>query len=177
MGWGWEFQASSQGLVFLMTSLHPGSIQEPKQSCLITTNMLPVPCSHHLGIYQDFQSLESGTRAENSRYILYYYTDEKKGNASIKTSICIQCIHIGYNILATWCEELTHWKRLWCWERLRVGGEGATEDEMVGWHHWLNGHEFEQALGDGEGQGSLACCCPWGHKELDLTEQLNNSPL
>ena len=39
----------------------------------------------------------------------------------------------------------------------------------------LNGHEFEQALGDGEGQGSLACCSPWGHKELDMTEQLNNN--
>ena len=46
---------------------------------------------------------------------------------------------------------------------------------MVGWHHQLNGNEFEQALGDGEGQGSLACCSPWGHKELDTTEQLNNN--
>ena len=53
--------------------------------------------------------------------------------------------------------------------------KGMTEDEMVGWHHWLNGHEFEQTPGDGEGQGSLACCSPWGHKELDMTEQLNNS--
>ena len=49
-----------------------------------------------------------------------------------------------------------------------------TEDEMVGWHHGVNRHEFEQALGDGEGQGGLACCCPWGHKELDMTEQMNN---
>ena len=48
-----------------------------------------------------------------------------------------------------------------------------TEDEMVGWHHWLDGHEFEQALWVGDGQGSLACCSPWGHKELDTTEQLN----
>ena len=46
---------------------------------------------------------------------------------------------------------------------------------MVGWHHQLNGHEFEQALGDSEGQGSLVFCSPWGHKELDMTEQLNNS--
>ena len=45
---------------------------------------------------------------------------------------------------------------------------------MVGWHHRLNGHEFEQALGDGEGQGSLACYRPWGHKEWDTTEQRNN---
>ena len=45
-----------------------------------------------------------------------------------------------------------------------------TEDEMVGWHHQLNGHEFEQV---GERQGSLVCCIPGGHKELDMTEQLN----
>ena len=48
-----------------------------------------------------------------------------------------------------------------------------TEDEMVGWHHWLNGHEFEQTLGVGDGQGNLACCSPWGHKESDTTERLN----
>jgi len=45
---------------------------------------------------------------------------------------------------------------------------------MIGWHHQLNGHEFEQTLGDSEGQGSLACCSPWGCKELDTTEGLNN---
>ena len=50
----------------------------------------------------------------------------------------------------------------------------ATEDEMIGWHHRLNGHEFEQALGDSEGQGSLVCYSPWGHKELDTTEWVNN---
>ena len=50
---------------------------------------------------------------------------------------------------------------------------GAREDEMVGWHHWLNGHEFELAPGVGDGQGSLACCSLWGHKESDMTEQLN----
>ena len=44
----------------------------------------------------------------------------------------------------------------------------------VGWHHRLNGHEFEQTLGDGEGQGSLVCCSPWGGKESDTTERLNN---
>ena len=50
-----------------------------------------------------------------------------------------------------------------------------TKDEMIGWHHRLNGHEVEQALGVGEGQGSLACCSPWGHKELDTTEELNSN--
>ena len=51
--------------------------------------------------------------------------------------------------------------------------KGMTEDEMVGWHHQLDGCEFEQALGVGDGQGSLACCSPWVRKELDMTEQLN----
>ena len=55
--------------------------------------------------------------------------------------------------------------------------KGMTEDEMIGWHHWLDGHDFGQALGDGEGQGSLACCSPWGHKELDTTERLNNNKI
>ena len=56
---------------------------------------------------------------------------------------------------------------------LKVGGEGVTEDEMVGWHHWLDGHAFEYAPGVGDGQGSLACCSPWGRKESDTTELLN----
>ena len=50
-----------------------------------------------------------------------------------------------------------------------------TEDEMVGWHHRLDGHKFEQALGGSEGWGSLACCSPWGRKQLDTTERLNNN--
>ena len=52
--------------------------------------------------------------------------------------------------------------------------KGMTQDYMVGWYHWLNGHEFEATPGDGEGQGSLACCSPWGHKESDTSERLNN---
>ena len=51
--------------------------------------------------------------------------------------------------------------------------KGTTEDEMVGWHYQLNGHEFEQTPGDSEGQGSLVCCSPWGCKESDMTEWLN----
>ena len=52
--------------------------------------------------------------------------------------------------------------------------KGATEDEMVGWHHWLDGHELEPAQGVGDGQGSLACCSLWGGKESDTSEQLNS---
>ena len=84
---------------------------------------------------------------------------------------------------------------LWCWRRLlrvpwtarrwligkdsdawkdwRQEEKGTTEDEMVGWHHRLDGYQFEQASGVGEGQGSLACYSPWGRKELDMTERLN----
>ena len=51
--------------------------------------------------------------------------------------------------------------------------KGMTEDEIVGWHYWLNGYDFEQVLGVDDGQGSLACCSPWGCKEPDMTEWLN----
>jgi len=51
--------------------------------------------------------------------------------------------------------------------------KGTTEDEMAGWHHWLNGRKFEQTPGVGDGQGSLACCSPWGCKDLGTTERLN----
>ena len=53
--------------------------------------------------------------------------------------------------------------------------KGATEDEKVGWHHRLNGHEFEQTPRDSEGQGSLECCSPWDHKKSDMAERLNNN--
>ena len=58
-------------------------------------------------------------------------------------------------------------------ERLKAEEKGMTEDEMVGWHHQLYGCEFEQVLGVGDGQAGLASCSPWGHTELDTTEQLN----
>ena len=80
--------------------------------------------------------------------------------------------------LATWYEELTQWKRSWCWERLNAGGK--VDDR--GWDGWmasltLNGHEFEQSLRDGGGQGSLACYSSWCQRESDMTEQLkNNNP-
>jgi len=57
--------------------------------------------------------------------------------------------------------------------KLKVEEKGMTEDEMVVWHHRRDGHEFEKAPEVGDGQGSLSCCSPWGHKESDLTERLN----
>ena len=75
--------------------------------------------------------------------------------------------------LTTWCEELTHLKRLWCWKDWEQEKKGRTEDEMVGWHHRLNGHGFGWTPGVGDGQEGLACCSSWGHKESDMTELLN----
>ena len=66
---------------------------------------------------------------------------------------------------STWCENWLIGKDPDAGKNWRQEEKGRTEDKMVGWHHWLNGHEFEQAPGDGEGQRSLACCCPWCQKE------------
>ena len=83
------------------------------------------------------------------------------------------CWRWSFNALATWCEELTLIRKdPDAGKDWRQNVKGMTEDEMAGWHHWLNGHEFEQAPADGEGRG-LACCSPWGGKESDMTEQLN----
>ena len=76
------------------------------------------------------------------------------------------------NTLATWCEKLII-KNPDAGKDHRQEEKGTIEDEKVEWHHWLNGHEFEHTLGVGDGQGSLACYSPWGHKESDITEQLN----
>ena len=76
-----------------------------------------------------------------------------------------------------WCWEKSLMKRL-IWKDPDVGKDwrpeekGMTEGEMVGWHYWLNGHEFEQTPGVGDGQGKLGCCSPQGREELDVTEQL-----
>ena len=66
-------------------------------------------------------------------------------------------------------ENTLIWGKYWRQEK-----KGMTEDEMVGWHHWLDEHEFEQALGFGDRQRNLVCCSPWGRKESDTTEQLKN---
>ena len=69
-----------------------------------------------------------------------------------------------------WMQRATHWKRPWCWERLRTEGKGMTEDETVGRRHWFNGHDIEKTP-HREGQGSLVCCSPWSCKGSDTTEQ------
>ena len=81
------------------------------------------------------------------------------------------CWSWSSNALATWCEELTHWKRPWCWERLKGGGDGDDR----GWDGWMASLTpwtwIWTGSGSWYGQGSLACCSPWGCKELDMTEQ------
>ena len=79
-----------------------------------------------------------------------------------------------------WPPDAKSWligKDLYAGKDWRQEEKGMTEEEMVGWHHQLDGHEFEQAPRVGDGQGSLVCCSPWGHKESDMTEQLNWSKL
>ena len=75
--------------------------------------------------------------------------------------------------LATWSKKWFIGKDPDAGKDWRQEEKGTTEDEMVEWHHWLDGHEFEQILGVGDGQGGLACCSPWGCKESDTTELLN----
>ena len=66
-------------------------------------------------------------------------------------------------------------EKTWMLRKIEGRRRRGRQDEMVGWHHWLNGHEFEQAPGIGEGQGTLVCCSPWGCKESNTTELLNNN--
>ena len=105
--------------------------------------------------------------------------DCRRSNQSILKEISPGCSLEGLmlkpnsNTMATWCEELTHLKRLWCWERLRSGGEGDGR----GWDGWLSsrtdGLGSGWTPGVGDGQGGLACCGSWGRKESDMTEWLN----
>ena len=101
----------------------------------------------------------------------------RRSNQSILKEISPGCsleeLMLKLNTLATRCRELTHLKSPWCWERLRQEEKGTTEDEVVGWHRWLNGHGCGWAPGGGDGQGGLSCYGSWGPKELDMTEWLN----
>ena len=104
----------------------------------------------------DFKEIKSVNPKGNQSWIFFGRTD-----AEAETPIL-------------WPPDAKNWLT---WKDLDAGKawrkKGMTEDEMVGWHHWLNGQEFEQAPGVGDGQGSPACFSPWGCKELDMIEQVN----
>ena len=103
----------------------------------------------------------------------------RRSNQSILKEISPECSLEGLMLkLETpicWAPDVKEWltgKDLDAGKDWRQEEKGKTEDEMIGWHHRLNGHEFGQALGIGDGHGSLVCCSPWGHKVLDTTEWL-----
>ena len=117
------------------------------------------------------------------RRLLRVYWTARRSNQSIlgKSTLNIYCKDWCWswnaNILATWCEEPTHWKRPQCWERLRARGEGEDrgwDGSMASLIQWT---WVEQTLGDSEGQRNLVCCNPLGGKDLDLTEKLNKRTL
>ena len=94
----------------------------------------------------------------------------------ISPEYSLEGLMLKLKLLVLWPPEAKNWligKDPDAGEDWRQEEKGMTEDEMVGWHHWLDGHEFEQAPGVGDGQGSLVCCSPWDLKESDTTEQLN----
>ena len=92
--------------------------------------------------------------------------------SSPTTQCCFLQYCFGKYFSLSLFDWVAHWKRLWCWEGLGQEEKGTTEDEMAGWHHWLDGCESQWTLGVGDGQGSLGCCNLWGRKESDTTERL-----
>ena len=103
----------------------------------------------------------------------------RRSNKSILKEISPGCSLEGMNTAETailWPPDVKSWligKDLDAGREWGQEEKGMTEDGMAGWHHWLDGHEFEWTLGVGDGQGGLACCDSWGRKESDTTERLN----
>ena len=103
----------------------------------------------------DCKEIQPGNAKENQSWIFIGGTDAEA------------------EILILWSPDVKNWltgKDPDAGKDWRQEEKGTTYDEMAGLHHWLDGHEFEQALGDGEGKGSLMCCSPWGHKESHTAE-------
>ena len=123
------------------------------------TDTLELWCWRRLESPMDHEDIKPVHPKGNQSWVFIGRTDAEDGAP----------IYFGHGY-----EWPTHGKYSDAGKSWRQEEKGTTEGEMVGWHHRLNGHEFEQTLGDSEGQGSLMCCSPWGWKEPDMTEQLNN---
>ena len=95
---------------------------------------------------------------------------------NLEYSLEVLMMKLKLQYFVTWCEKPTHWKRLWCWGRVRTGEEEGNR----GWDSWMASPSLWTwvwaSSGVGDGQGSLACCGPWDHKELDMIERLNWLP-
>ena len=105
------------------------------------------------------------------------FNHSSKGNSVLNIHWKDWCWSWNSNTLGTWCEELTHWKRPWCWQRLKAGGEG----EEKGWDGWMVSPTRWTWVwvnsGSSDGHWSLVCCSPWGCKESDTTERLYSTEL
>ena len=106
--------------------------------------------------YQTTVPVSWETCAQIKKQQLELDMEQLTGSKFGKQYVKAVCCHSAY--ITSMQSNPTHWKRPWWWKRLKTGGEGTTEDEIVRWHHCLNGHKSEQAPGDGEEQESLACC-------------------
>ena len=110
-------------------------------------------------------------------FFFFFQTSQSQGKSALNAHWKDWYWSWNSSILVIWCEQLTHWKIPWCWEWLGAEGKEGVRDEMAGWHHWCSGHELGQTSGDSEGQRGLACCSPWGCKELDMTGWLDNNEI
>ena len=179
--WKWKVKVKSLSCVWLLATPWTAAYQAPLSMGFSRQEYwsgLPLPSPD---FYLAFTKIPN--KAEHRRLgafklwcwrrLLRVPLSARRSNQSIlrKSTLNIHwknwCWSWNCNTLTTWCEEPIHWKRPGFWERMRAGGEGVTGDQMVGWHHQLNGHEFEQTPGDNEGHRSLVCCCLQGLKELD----------
>ena len=100
-----------------------------------------------------------------SKYKTFHETDETQWALCMSLYLRVPWIQVAQFLVCLYSQRSVY---LTIWEE-----KGTTEDEMAGWHHRLDGREFEWTLGDGDGQGGLACCNSWGRKESDTTERLN----
>ena len=153
---------SSQGYIFSSSQVRMWELDYKESWALTNWCFWTVVLEKTLESSLDCKEIKPANPSGNQSWIFVGRTD-----AEAETSIL-------------WPPDVKSWltgKDLDAGKDWRQEKKGTTEDGMVGWYHRLDGHEFEQAPGVGNGQGSLACCSSWGHKESDMTEWLNSTEL